>query len=281
MVWLIVASSALTAAVLVIVVLNLLPPEKQLDRKLEHRYITSDPQFRREMNFLLGPTIVSGNRITQLHNGSVIFPAMLQAIQAAERSITFETYIYWSGAIGREFAEALAERAAAGVRVHVLLDWLGSGKMDMALLDTMKSAGVEVERYHPLNWYHFAQVNNRTHRKLLVVDGRIAFTGGVGIADKWDGQAQDPEHWRDEHFRFEGPAAAQAQAVFMDNWIKVTGSALCTEGAGRHPRPGCDRGRLLDATLSAAHCMDPRIGFATLVGKMVSAGRTRHRRKGT
>jgi cardiolipin synthase A/B len=225
MVWWIIGGAVAGAAILLIV-LNLLPPEKQLERKLAHRYGATNPQFRREMSFLLGPTIVPGNRVTHFSNGDEIFPAMLEAIRGAERSITFETYIYWSGAIGREFAEALTERAATGVRVHVLMDWLGSVKIDDALLDMMKTAGVEVERYRPLSWYHLARVNNRTHRKVLVIDGKVAFTGGVGIADQWNGNAQDPAHWRDEHFRLEGPGVAQAQAVFMDNWIKVTGTVL-------------------------------------------------------
>jgi cardiolipin synthase len=110
--------------------------------------------------------------------------------------------------------------------VHVLIDWVGSQKMEDALLDTMTSAGVHVERYHPLHWYHLGRINNRTHRKLLIVDGRIGFTGGVGIADNWDGDADSPGHWRDSHYRLQGPAVAQMQAAFMDNWIKTTGTVL-------------------------------------------------------
>jgi cardiolipin synthase A/B len=151
---------------------------------------------------------------------------MLAAVRAARHNINFETYIYWSGAIGREFAEALAERASAGVQVQVLIDWVGSQKMDEALLDRMQLAGVTVERYHPLHWYNLARMNNRTHRKLLIVDGEVGFTGGVGIADIWQGDASDPGHWRDSHYRLQGPAVAQMQAAFMDNWIKATGNVL-------------------------------------------------------
>ena len=118
---------------------------------------------------------------------------------------------------------ALAERAKSGVHVHLLLDWVGSSKMDQSLLDSMRTAGVEIEKYHPPKWYTLSKLNNRTHRKLLVVDGKIGFTGGVGIADEWDGNAQDPDHWRDTHFRIEGPAVAQMQAAFSDNWVKVPG----------------------------------------------------------
>ncbi|MGZ9076031.1 MAG: phospholipase D-like domain-containing protein, partial [Burkholderiaceae bacterium] len=138
----------------------------------------------------------------------------------------FETYIYWSGEIGKRFSAALAERARAGVKVNVLVDWVGSQKMDQDSIETMTQAGVEFRKYRPLRWYNLGRINNRTHRKLLVVDGRIGFTGGVGIADNWTGNAQDPEHWRDNHYRLEGPAVAQMQAAFMDNWTKVSGSVL-------------------------------------------------------
>ncbi|MDP3612384.1 MAG: phospholipase D-like domain-containing protein, partial [Rubrivivax sp.] len=139
---------------------------------------------------------------------------------------TFETYIYWSGDIGSEFANALAERARQGVKVHVLLDWMGSLKMDDSLVQLMTQAGVQVQRFHPPHWSNWGRMNNRTHRKLLVVDGRVGFTGGVGVAPQWTGHAQDPDHWRDTHFEIEGPVVAQMQSVFIDNWIKVTGLVL-------------------------------------------------------
>ena len=210
----------------VVVALNFATPEKKLEHTVAHRFAVPDPQFRREMGAMLGPTILAGNRVTDLQNGDAIFPAMLDAIRAARRSIAFETYIYWSGDIGRRMADALAERARAGVEVKVMIDWAGSVKMDDALLEEMRRAGVDVQKYRPLRWYTLSRVNNRTHRKLLVVDGTLAFTGGVGIADQWEGDAQDPDHWRDMHFRVEGPVVAQFQAAFNDNWIKTTGRAL-------------------------------------------------------
>jgi cardiolipin synthase A/B len=225
MIWTIVITAALTVLA-VVISMNFATPEKKLERKIEHRYAVADPQFRREMGVLLGPAILHGNRVTDLENGDEIFPAMLEGIRSAKKTITFETYIYWSGEIGRAFADALAERARAGVKVHVLLDWVGSQKMDEALVAEMKAAGVEIQKYHPLRWAHLGRLNNRTHRKLLVVDGRVGFTGGVGIAEQWSGDAQDAEHWRDTHFQVEGPVVAQMQAVFMDNWIKTTGAVL-------------------------------------------------------
>jgi cardiolipin synthase A/B len=214
------------SALLLLIVLNLTSGEKKIEHEIRPLYGVGEPQFVRSMGVLLGPAIVGGNRVTALQNGDEIFPAMLEAIRGATQTISFETYIYWSGRIGREFAEALAARARAGVEVHVLLDWVGAGKMDDELLDLMVDAGVEVLKYHPLRWYNLGRLNNRTHRKLLVVDGRIGFTGGVGIADEWLGNAQDPDHWRDSHYRVVGPAVAQMQAAFMDNWIKTNSLVL-------------------------------------------------------
>ena len=208
-----------------LVVLNL-RAEKKVDVKPTHLYAVSDPQFLRAMGVLLGPPLIDGNRVETLLNGDQIFPSMLRAIESARKTIDFETYIYWSGEIGKRFADALAERARAGVKVNVLVDWVGSQKMDNESIETMKQAGVDIRKYRPLRWYNLARVNNRTHRKLLVVDGRVGFTGGVGVADAWSGHAQDPKHWRDNHYRIEGPAVAQMQAAFMDNWTKVTGSVL-------------------------------------------------------
>ena len=208
------------------VALNLTGGEKKIERRLERLYGLDDPQFRHDLGALLGPPFIEGNRHRALLNGDEIFPPMLAAIRAASTSITFETYIYWSGAIGSEFAQALAERARHGVKVHVLIDWIGSAKMDDSLLQEMTAAGVQIRKFHPPHWSHLARLNNRTHRKLLVVDGRVAFTGGVGIAPQWTGHAQDPDHWRDTHFQVEGPVVAQMQAVFLDNWIKVSGEVL-------------------------------------------------------
>ncbi|AMO23695.1 phospholipase D-like domain-containing protein [Ramlibacter solisilvae] len=224
-VWIAVTSSLLTLGA-VFVVLNLASGEKKIEQRLERLYATNDPQFRRAMGNLLGPPILEGNKTEVLVNGDMIFAAMLSAIKQARRTITFETYIYWSETIGREFADALIERARAGVKVHVLLDWVGSSRMDARYLEEMKAAGIEVERYHEPHWSNLQRMNNRTHRKVLVVDGVVGFTGGVGIADKWRGNAQDKEHWRDTHFRVEGPVVAQMQAVFMDNWIKATGRVM-------------------------------------------------------
>ena len=226
----------LTAASLLLVV-NFGLGEKKVETDVQHLYAVEDPQFLRSMGLLLGPSIIDGNTVTGLVNGDQIFPSMLQAIAGAERTILFETYIYWSGDIGQKFADALAERARAGIKVHVLLDWVGSAKLDGALMKKMKDAGVEVELYHPLRWYNLGRLNNRTHRKLLIVDGKIGYTGGVGIAEIWTGNGQDPEHWRDSHFRVEGPVVAQMQSVMLDNWLTTTGRVLHGSEYFPPPRP--------------------------------------------
>jgi cardiolipin synthase len=219
---------AAVVATLVIVWLsaNLATGEKKVAHRIEHTYGVQDPRFLHTMGVLLGPPVVTGNDYHLLLNGDRIFPAMLAAIRGARRTVDFETYIYWSGDIGKEFADALAERAKAGVAVHVMLDWVGAAKMGKAMLNEMQQAGVEIQRYHKPSWTGLGKLNNRTHRKLLIVDGTVGFTGGVGIAPEWTGNAQDPDHWRDSHYQVEGPVVAQMQAVFMDNWMKTTGAVL-------------------------------------------------------
>ena len=193
---------------------------------VEHRYGIGDEAFLRSMGVLLGPPLVGGNTVDTLLNGDQIFPAMLEAIRSAKSSITFETYVYWKGDIGKQFADALAERARSGVKVHVLLDWEGTKKIEQDWVDDMGRAGVHIRKYHDPQWFQYRHLNHRTHRKLLVVDGRVGFTGGVGIADEWKGNAQGEKHWRDTHYRVEGPVVAQLQGAFADNWMQATGDVL-------------------------------------------------------
>ena len=221
-------TALLTVAVTIFLVLltaNLSLGDKPIDTLPERQFVVADPQFERAAGTMLTPTLIGGNRARQLLNGDEIFPAMLGAIAAAERSITLETYIYFSGQTGDRFSEALRERAEAGVRVHVLLDWVG-GDLDDVLLHKMRASGVEIRRYNAPRWHSVARFNNRTHRKLMVVDGRVGYIGGVGLADKWSGNAQDPQHWRDTHFEVVGPVVGQMQSAFLDNWIEATGQVL-------------------------------------------------------
>jgi cardiolipin synthase A/B len=216
----------LGTALAVLLVANLTLGDKVIDENVPSLYTVADPQFVRAMGVMLGPALLPGNRTRALVNGDEIFPDMLAAIRGARQTITFEMYIYWKGAIGEQFTAALAERAQAGVKVHVLIDALGSQKIDPGVIERMKAAGVQVALYNPVRWNTIARMNNRTHRKIMVVDGRIGYTGGAGIGDEWTGNAQDRDHWRDTHFRLEGPAVAQMQAAFMENWIEMTGEVL-------------------------------------------------------
>lgn len=188
-----------------------------------------DPLFARAIGALLGPPLVEGNRVTTLVNGNAFFPAMLEAIRGAERTVTLETYMMWPGRIADTFVAALGERARAGVRVHVTLDWFGSRRLSADLRARLRDAGVALAIYRPPReglW----RIDQRTHRRILVVDGRVGFTGGMGISDAWLGDAEGPGHWRDTALRVEGPVVAQLQAAFVDNWVEATGRVLHGEG---------------------------------------------------
>jgi cardiolipin synthase A/B len=178
------------------------------------------------MHALTGAPMSEGNLVTVLRNGAQIFPSMLSAIRVAKRTINLEFYIYWDGEIGRQFAEALAERSRAGVQVKVILDAVGSALMSSSLIEFMARNGIDLEWYHPLRWYTLSRANHRTHRKLLIVDGEIGFSGGVGIADTWLGDADAKDHWRETMIRVEGPVVTQMQFAFMDNWVKSRGELL-------------------------------------------------------
>jgi cardiolipin synthase len=182
--------------------------------------------FLRAAESLTSSPSTCGNEVDLHINGDEIFPAYLAAIRAASRSVNLVTYIYWSGEIGQEVAEALADKARAGVAVNVLLDAVGSLKMSQELIGEMEDAGVRVVRFRPPKPYAIRRLNNRTHRKLLVVDGRVAMTGGVGIADRWTGNAEDPDHWRDTHITVRGPVVRGLQGAFAENWLEATGDVL-------------------------------------------------------
>lgn len=222
---LLILTTAIATLFIVLVTLNLSIGDKQIDRRFERLYSVSDPQFARTMGVILGPNLDSGNHVREFLNGHEIFPAMLEAIRSARKSITFETYIFWSGTIGVEFVDALIERARHGVKVHVLLDWIG-GKLNDDLIEKLQLNGVEIRRYNAPQWNNLHMLNNRTHRKLLVIDGVTGFTGGVGVADQWHGDGMEPRQWRDTHFRVDGPVVGQMQSAFIDNWMQATGEVL-------------------------------------------------------
>lgn len=220
------AAAAVMTLLAVVFYANLTSPDEPVEHAVEHRYPVQDPQFARTMGHLFGPAVVSGNRITALQNGDQAFPAMIEAIRAARRSVNYEGYIFWDDTTGRAFADALSERARAGIPVRVLVDWAGSQKLGDSLERVMGDAGVRLTWFRPLHWYNLDRLNHRTHRKLLVVDGRVGFTGGLGLAHLFSGNAQDEDHWRDSQYRAEGPVVGQMQATFLDNWVQTGGELL-------------------------------------------------------
>jgi cardiolipin synthase len=183
-------------------------------------------EFVRAAESLTGAPITEGNEAELLINGDAIFPAFLETIRAAERTLNLETYVYWRGEIARDVAEAVAERARAGVSCKVLLDALGAAKMERGLVRAMREAGAEVRLFRPPKPYAVRRLVNRTHRRVLVADGRVGMTGGVGIAAEWTGDAEDPEHWRDTHVRVRGPVVRGLQGAFAENWLEATGEVL-------------------------------------------------------
>ncbi|MFN2387288.1 MAG: phosphatidylserine/phosphatidylglycerophosphate/cardiolipin synthase family protein [Thermoanaerobaculia bacterium] len=197
--------------------------EKRTTYRYEPDYGVDSPEFRRSLE-ALGTEMVAHNRVKLLQNGDAFFPAMLQAIRSARRSINMEMYIFDDGRIGTEFAEAMAERARAGVQVRLLVDGWGS---DLGVLDELlRKAGAKVRVYRPLRIYSIYKIGSRTHRKILTVDGQIGFCGGLGIDDRWLGNARNPREWRETMIQVQGPVVAQLQAIFMEDWVHTTGEVI-------------------------------------------------------
>jgi cardiolipin synthase len=177
-------------------------------------------RWQRRLETLLGTPATTGNEIRVLRNGVEIFPAMLDAIDAAEHTVDLVTFVYWQGDIAHRFADTLSAAARRGCRVRVLLDAVGARKLDEALIERMTSSGCDVRWFRPLSDSvpEIGDLDHRTHRKILVCDAEVAFTGGVGIADEWDGDARNSTEWRDTHLQIRGPAVAGLLAGFIDNW---------------------------------------------------------------
>src|SRR5438045_7662144 len=194
-------------------------------------YVVPDVQvgesaFVRAMEAHTMSGLVDGNRAEVLVNGEQIFPAMLAAIRSARPTITFANFVYEDGEIAREMAEALAERCRAGVGVNVLVDAIGSNKMPKPLRKMLSASGCHFARYHSVNPFALKRFNHRNHRRILVVDGRVGFTGGTGVGTKWTGDGRRPGHWRQTDVRVEGPIVRHLQAVFAENWRDETGILL-------------------------------------------------------
>jgi len=187
--------------------------------------------FMRALAGAVSQHVLGDNEMTLLKNGVEIFPALFEAMAAARESIHFSTFIYESGRVPDRFADALSAAARRGIEVRVVLDSRGSKTIRPELIAKMREAGCKVRWFRSIQWFNWAKYNHRSHRKLLIVDGKLAFTGGVGIADEWDGNGDSPAHWRDTHVRIAGPAVAVVQAAFVDTWNEATGELPIGEKA--------------------------------------------------
>jgi cardiolipin synthase A/B len=201
-------------------------PKLELKRTIVFEDGVDAPSFRRTLAGQLRTEFLPGNRIEPLLNGDQILPSMIAAIRSASNSVNLETFIWRSGRMSDEFVNALAERARAGVAVRCIADGLGTLNLDDADLERLRAAGVKFHRYNKPRLHLLNRVNYRDHRKVMIVDGYVGFTGGACIGDAWLGNAETKELWRDTHFRVEGPSVAQIQGVFAANWLKTEGEML-------------------------------------------------------
>ncbi|HEV3333923.1 MAG TPA: phospholipase D-like domain-containing protein [Bryobacteraceae bacterium] len=193
---------------------------------LEPHIDTALAEFRTTMSGMTGMPLVEGNRVTIYNNGTEFYPAMLRAIESAQCSITMEQHIFWSGRTGRRFAEAFSEKARQGIPVKLLVDAVGSAMLGDEILKILTNGGCRLVWFRPIHWYAADRANQRTHRKSLIIDGRIAFTGGAGLADHWVGSGAAEHEWRDVQICVEGPAALGQQTGFAQNWLVTTGDML-------------------------------------------------------
>jgi len=207
---------------------------------LEPSFDTESPEFTTTMAGATGMPVVEGNGVALYDNGDQFYPAMLQDIESARMSITMEQYIFWHGRVGRRFAEAFAEKARSGIPVKLLLDAIGSSNLGWDIFKILEAGGCQLAWFRPIKWYTLHRANRRNHRKSLIVDGQVAFTGGAGIADHWLGEAENPDHWRDSEIRVEGPAVAWQQAGFAQNWLVTTGEILHGHEFFPEPLPAGD-----------------------------------------
>jgi cardiolipin synthase len=196
--------------------------------KIRSEYAADDARHASYIAALVGAPLIRGNDYDVLTTGDQIFPAMLEAIRGAKRRISFETYVFEAGEVANQFVVALEEAARRGVRVSVTVDSVGGSAMSDESEKRLKDVGCHVATFNSPKWYSLENVNNRTHRKILVVDGEVGFTGGVGVADHWRGHAEDKQHWRDTQFRIRGPIVRQLEAAFYENFAEASGEVTPT-----------------------------------------------------
>jgi len=234
-------------------------------------FAADDPRSAAYFAALVGSDLSRGNRYDVLTNGDQMFPPMLEAIENAKRRISFEGFVYESGEIGDRFTAALEKAAQRGVKVYIVLDWIGASSMDEADVARLKQAGCHVADFNPTSWYELEELNYRTHRKILVVDGEIGFTGGAGVADQWLGNAQDPDHWRDTHVRVRGPLVRTLEGAFFENYIESAGAVTVPELDDDIPPAGNEAASMVAASSANSGSTDLKRLYLLLIG---SARRT-------
>jgi cardiolipin synthase len=199
----------------------LLLAQDQLTLRVRSAYTAEDPRHAAYVAALVGADLTRGNAFDVLTNGDQFFPAMLEAIRGARRRITFETYLYDKDSIAQQFTAELEAAARRGVHVYLVVDAVGGSSMDDADIERLRAAGCQVANFNTPKWYSLEELNYRTHRKILVVDGEIGFTGGAGVKDHWLGNAQSRDHWRDTQVRMRGPVVRLVEAAFYENFVEV------------------------------------------------------------
>lgn len=231
-----------------------------------------EPSFFPTLEAYASAPIVGGNSAEFLLNGEQIFPAIVEAIRSAKKTVTYAQYFYEDGPVAREVAEALAERCREGVGVNVLLDAFGTLSMPKEYSELMTRSGCHVAYFRPLGQYVFHRYNNRNHRRILVVDGRVGFTGGSGVSRKWMGNGRVEHHWRDTDIRVEGPVVEYLQAAFAENWLETTGVVL--GGETYFPRPIEPRGEVYAQIVKSSPATGSFAMYTTFLLAVSAAQRT-------
>ena len=231
-----------------------------------------EPSFFPTLEAHAGAPILGGNAVDVLLNGEQIFPALLEGVRSATRTITYAQYYWEDGPVARELADALAERCRAGIGVNVLLDAFGSMTIPTEQIDLMRRSGCHVVWFRPLGPLRFRRYNNRNHRRILVVDGRVGFTGGSGVSRKWMGNGRVADHWRDTDVRVEGPVVEYLQAAFAESWLEATGMVL--GGEAYFPRPLEPRGRVYAQVVRSSPAGGSYALYTTLLLALSAAQRT-------
>jgi cardiolipin synthase A/B len=239
---------------------------------LHYRIVTASSapleseEFQRMLAGLANATISVNNRVHVLTNGEVFYESELDAIRSARHNINIEAYIFQKGRIASRFIEALIERAQAGVRVNLVIDAIGSFATWDSYLKRLREAGARVERYHPIRWYTLPRINNRTHRTLMIVDGRVGFAGGAGVADHWLYGRRKSSRWRDTMVCIEGDAVADLQSTFIENWLEASGEVLALpEYFPASEAAGQTKAMVVDSSPSVGGSTRARLLFQTLL----------------